>query len=44
MDQNSYIAIGLEVILILASIVFLIWLIIRRNRLKKEETFEKRDN
>jgi len=44
MDRIGYLIMAIEGVFFLAAIVLLVYLIIRRIRLKKEEKFEKRDN
>ncbi len=44
MDGLAFLIIGLEGLLFLATALVLVWLIARRIKQKREETFEKRDN
>ncbi|MFT7592399.1 MAG: hypothetical protein ACI9UJ_002336 [bacterium] len=44
MDAFASFIIAIQGLIFLAGIVAIIWLIVRRVRMKKEEQFEKRDN
>jgi flagellar biogenesis protein FliO len=44
MDWVAFLIFGLEGFFLLATVIVLIWLIVRRIQRKKVETFEKRDN
>ncbi|MFT5724859.1 MAG: hypothetical protein ACI9JN_001982 [Bacteroidia bacterium] len=44
MDIVTIAFLGLEGLLFVGALIVLVWLVFRRIRLKKEETFDKRDN